>query len=553
MAQDAVSRLAAHARRVGEIASVLGKYGLADSLRWLDVDFVQDRLCAKDGSRLRDEPFPSRVRLALVELGTTFQKLGQTLSTRPDLCGDALAEELGKLQAATTADPPSVVRARIHGELGSSPEALFCEFDDVPLATASIAQVHAARLHDGTEVVVKLVRSGVVDEARADLDILAAVARLAEAHAPAMRAWRPTLVVRHFRRSLERELDFVRERTQLERFRTAFAGVSGVRFPAPVPALCSRGALTMERFRGTPFTDPRALRARCVDLSALARRGAQVWVEMVFRDGFFHADPHAGNLVLLPDGALGVLDCGMVGRVDAELRERLEELLLHAVERRGEEIASCVARMCEGGDSTDLPSLRQDVEEILEDFVDVPIDSVDLGAMFASVFGALHRHRLALPPSLAMLLRTLAVLEGTSRTLDRSFSLAELLGPAYSRSVRRRWSPSRVSARAMRAAREWEALASSFPSDFRRVLERMRDGAFRVRLEHRHLDDSVNRLTLGILVASLVLASAWLWTSAAQPGLVGAPTLGAVGFATAALLGWRLWRSSRRALRDRAH
>jgi ubiquinone biosynthesis protein len=552
MAQDAVSRLAAHARRVGEIASVLGKYGLADSLRWLDVDFVQDRLRAKDGSRLRDQPFPARVRLALVELGTTFQKLGQTLATRPDLCGDALAEELGKLQAATTADPPSVVRARIQGELGSAPEALFCEFDDVPLATASIAQVHAARLHDGSEVVVKLVRSGVVDEARTDLDILAAVARLAEAHAPAMRAWRPTLVVRHFRRSLERELDFVRERTQLERFRSAFAGVAGVRFPAPVPALCSRGALTMERFRGTLFTDPRALRARGVDLSALARRGAQMWVDMVFRDGFFHADPHAGNLVLLPDGALGVLDCGMVGRVDAELRGRLEELLLHAVERRGEDIASCVARMCEGGDSTDLPSLRQDVEEILEDFVDVPIDSVDLGAMFASVFGALHRHQLALPPSLAMLLRTLAVLEGTSRMLDRSFSLAELLGPAYARSVRRRWSPSRVSARAVRAAREWEALASSFPSDFRRVLERMRDGAFRVRLEHRHLDDSVNRLTLGILVASLVLASAWLWTSAAQPGLAGAPTLGAIGFATASLLGWRLWRSSRRALRDRA-
>ncbi len=552
MAQHAVSRLAAHARRVREIATVLGKYGLADSLRWLDVDFIQDRLRAGDGSRLHDQPFPARVRLALVELGTTFQKLGQTLSTRPDLCGEELASELSKLQAATTADPPAVVRARVQSELGAPPEALFASFDDVPLATASIAQVHAARLRDGSEAVVKLVRSGVVEQARADLDILAAAARLAEAHVPAMRAWRPTSVVRHFRRSLERELDFVRERTHLERFRRSFAHDESVRFPAPVEGLCSRGALTMERFHGTPFLDAAGMRASGRDLEALARSGAQLWIDMVFRDGFFHADPHAGNLVLMADGALGVLDCGMVGRVDEPLRANLEELLLHAVDRRGEELAACVLRMCEGVDEVDLASLRQDVDEILEDFVDAPLDSVDLGSMFAAVFSALHRHRLALPPSLALLLRTLAVLEGTSRQLDRSFSLAELLAPAYARSVRRRWSPRRVSARALRTAREWEGLALAFPTDFRRVLERMRDGAFRVRLEHRHLDDSVNRLTLGILVASLVLASAWLWTSAAQPGLAGAPTLGAIGFVLAALLGWRLWRSSRRALRDHA-
>ena len=551
MRVDAVSSLRANARRVREIVAVLAKYGLAEGLRWLDVDFVQDRLRSVDGDRLREQPFAARVRLALTELGCSFQKLGQTLGTRPDLCGDELASELAKLQVHTVADGPAEVARRIEEELGAKPSELFAEFDLTPLASASIAQVHAARTHDGEEVVVKLVRSGVEAQARVDLDILAAAARIAELRSPSLRAWQPTLVARQLRRSLLRELDLQQERANMERFAAAFAQDPTVRFPRAKEDLCSRGALTMRRFRGTPISDTPALRERGADQRAIARIGAQAWLEMVFRDGFFHADPHPGNLLWLEDGALGILDCGMAARIDPLLREQLEDLMLFAVDRRSSELADCVLQMCRGAERADRDALGADLADILDDHLDTPLQRVEIGEFLGAVFSVLHRHRLALPASLAMLLRTIVVLEGSSRMLDRSFSLAQIAAPVCRRAVRKRWAPRRVAARVVRASREWERLAIAFPGGLRRTVDRMAQGSFRVRLEHRHLDDSVNRLTLGILTAALVLASASLWSSSAPPRIGDVSALGLAGFFAAAMLGIRLWRSSRRALSDR--
>jgi ubiquinone biosynthesis protein len=551
MGVDAVSSLRANARRVREIASVLAKYGLAEGLRWLDVDFVQDRMRSVNGDRLREQPFVARVRLALTELGCTFQKMGQTLGTRPDLCGDELANELAKLQVRTVADGPEEVVRRIEAELGAKPSELFAWFDPTPLASASIAQVHAARTHDGEEVVVKLVRSGVEAQARVDLDILAAVARIAELRSPSLRAWQPTLVARQLRRSLLRELDMQHERANMERFAAAFAQDGSVRFPHAKEGLCSRGALTMERFRGTPISDAAALHDRAADQRAIARIGAKAWLDMVFRDGFFHADPHPGNLLWLEDGVLGILDCGMAARIDPMLREQLEDLMLLAVDRRSSDLADCLLQICRGEQRADREALGADLAEILDDHIDTPLQRVEIGEFLGAVFGVLHRHRLALPASLAMLLRTVVVLEGSSRMLDRSFSLAQIAAPACRRAVRMRWAPRRVAVRVMRASREWERLVAAFPSGLRRTIERMGHGSFRVRLEHRHLDDSVNRLTLGILTAALVLASASLWASAAPPRIGNVSALGLAGFTAAAMLGIRLWRSSRRALSDR--
>ncbi len=552
MRNGVASRLGAHARRVRDIAAVLGRHGLAEALHWLDVDFVQDRLRAVDGSRLRELPFAVRVRLAATELGTTFQKLGQMLGTRPDLVGAELAAELGKLQAKTVADPPEVVRARIQEELGRAPEVLFAAFDDVPLATASIAQVHAATLRTGEAVVVKLVRTGVEAGVCADLDILTAAATMIEAHSKSLRAWRPSLVVRQFRRSLLRELDLGQERANLERFCRAFKATPGVRFPRPHAEHCSRGALTMERLDGVLLLDEGAIRSSGADLAKLARVGAQLWIDMVFRDAFFHADPHPGNLLLLSDGSLGVVDCGMTGRLDGPLRELLETMLVHVFEQDSAGVTDCMLRLCRPREPVDREELRADMEEIILDFAEARLADAEIGAMLGALFGALHRHRLALPAQLAVLLRTLVVLEGSSRSLDRSFRLVELLAPAYRRAARRRWAPSRVASRALHVGQAWEQLATVLPGDLRAVLERMREGDFRVRLEHRHLDDSVNRLTLGVLVAALVLAAASLWTSPAPPRAGGHSLLGAVFLGIAALLGIRLWRLSRRALRDRS-
>ncbi|HLU39769.1 MAG TPA: AarF/UbiB family protein, partial [Planctomycetota bacterium] len=288
---DALARLQRNARRVGEILAVLAKYGLADWLRWLDVDWIQDRLRSPTGERLRELRLEARIRLVLIELGTTFIKLGQVLSTRPDLVGPELAEELTGLQANTVPDPAEVARQTIEADLGKPPEELFATFEGEAFASASIAQVHGATLKTGERVVVKVRRQGVAERAEADLEILHALARLAENHAPSLRQYQPAALVRQFQRTLRRELDFTHERRNLEEFARRFASDPTVHFPAVHASLSGRTVLTMERLEGIPAADGEGLRASGADLNEFARRGAEMYLEMIFRDSVYHADP----------------------------------------------------------------------------------------------------------------------------------------------------------------------------------------------------------------------------------------------------------------------
>jgi ubiquinone biosynthesis protein len=543
---DALGRLQRNARRVGEVLGVLAKYGLADGLRWLDVDWIQDRLRSGDGVRLREQPLAARIRLALTDLGTTFIKLGQVLSTRPDLVGPELADELSRLQVQTVADPPAVAHAMLTAELGGPPEQLFASFAPQAFASASIAQVHHATLHTGESVVVKLMRDKVQSQAATDLEILQALARLAERHAAFLRPYQPVLLARQFQRTLVRELDFTYERENLERFARRFATDSSVHFPTVHRRLCTRRVLTMERLDGVPANDLAALRDSGADLAAVARTGAHVWLEMIFRDGFYHADPHPGNLVLLPRGVVGVLDCGMVGRIDENLRLDVESMLLAAVDKDAGELADIVLRIGRAPPEADLAALRAELAEFLDDYVYHSMRDLDVGAALTSLLGIVRRYHVVLPAQLSLLLRTLIVLEGTSRSLDREFSLAELIEPVHQRATRSRFGPRRALRRLRRAWRDWDRLLDVLPVDLRRLLERLREGSFRVRLEHRHLDASVNRLTLGILVGALILAATALWVSDAPPRLGRVSLLGLVGYLLAAFLGLRLLRAARR-------
>ncbi|MBL9078668.1 MAG: AarF/ABC1/UbiB kinase family protein [Planctomycetes bacterium] len=543
---DALDRLQKNGKRAAEVAAVLAKYGLADLLRWLDVDWIQNRLRSADGQRLHDQPLPVRIRLALTDLGTTFIKLGQVLSTRPDLVGAELAGELALLQAATTPDPPEVARATVEAELGQPPERLFAAFEPAAFASASIAQVHGARLFDGTEVVVKVQRQSVRERAEADLEILEALARLAERHSALLRPYQPVAVARQFRRTLRRELDFTYERRNLEAFAQRFAGDPTVRFPRSVPALSTRSVLTMERLRGIGAADTAALRASGEDLGAFARHGAALYLAMLFRDSVYHADPHPGNLLLLPGGVVGVLDCGMVGRIDQGLRQQVEAMLFAAVEQDAAELAEIVLRLGKAPIDTDRTALCGEIDEFLADYVGHTLHDLDVSAALQNLFDLVRRYHIVLPAPLSLLLRTLLVLDGTSRALDRDFSLAELIEPFYRQAVRRRLSPRALARRVRRNLRDWDRLLDTLPRDARDVLGRLREGSLRMRLEHTHLDAVLNRVTLGILVAALVLGGAALWANNAPPRLAGVPLLGLLLFALAGWLGWRLLRAIRR-------
>jgi len=540
---NALARIERNTRRAGEILGVLAKYGLADWVKGWNYSWIQERIQSYDGQRIPDLNIEERVRLAFTELGTTFIKLGQVLSTRPDLVGPELARELTHLQANAPADAPEAVRATIEAEFRKTVDTLFAQFEDTPLASASIAQVHHARLHSGEDVVVKVQHAGIADKIMPDLDILAGLAELAEKHSAQIRPYQPGAVVRHFRRTLLRELDFTFERRNLEEFADHFAEDPTVHFPHAYPALSARRVLTMERLVGILGNEPAALAASGADLNEFARRGATMYLQMIFRDAFYHADPHPGNLMLLPGGVVGVLDCGMVGRLDEELAGAIEDMLMAVVNPSSADLAEILLRLGSAPPNTPRDHLRADVTEFVTDYTRQSIQEMDLGGALNSLFEIVRRYNITLPAPLSLLLRTLVELEGTAQQLSPEFSLAEVIRPFYTSMVRRRFSPKRILGRVQHAYRDWERLVEALPRDLGDVLKRVREGTFSVHLDHHHIDPVINRLVLGVMTAALFVGSSLLWSMKAPPVLAGVSVFGAAGYLVAVYLGWRLLRA----------
>ena len=543
---DTLSRLERHAKRLGEIATVLGKYGLADLFGGFDYPWLRDRLLSSDGQKISDVTTEVKVRLALTELGTTFIKLGQMLSTRGDLVGPALAGELTELQANVPPDPTETARATVEADLGKPIAELFAEFEEQPLASASIAQVFGARLHDGDSVVVKILRAGIIEKVTTDLEIVQGLAELLEKHSPMLKPYQPVAIVRQFRRTLLREMDFTYERRNLEDFAENFADDETVHIPQVYEDLCSRRVVTMERLSGIPGNDAKALKDSGEDLNEFAQRGANMYLEMVFRDAFYHADPHPGNLMLMPGCVVGVLDCGMVGRIDEELREDVEALLFAIVEHDSAQVTEMVLRLGSVPPDCQRDRLRLDLDDFLSDYIGHSLHEIDVGAALSNLIEIIRRHHITLPPPLALLLKTIIVLEGTSRLFSPEVSIAELMSRYYPSIMRRRLSPRRLLAKTRRAYRDWERLLGLMPRHLSELLARMRDGTLTVHLDHRHLDPVINRLVLGVLTAALFLGSSELWSRQAPPLLFGVSVFGALGYLMSVYLGWRLMRAIRK-------
>lgn len=539
----AIERLERDTRRVAEIVGVLAKYGLADWLKSIPLAAVRERLRSVEGQPINELATNERFRLALTELGTTFIKLGQMLSTRPDVIGIDLAEELSRLQSDTRPDEAATIRAILTEELGRPPEEVFGFFADEAFASASIAQVHLARLPTGENVVVKIQKADIQTQVESDLSILAGLAELAEKHVEQLKPYEPVALVRQFRRTILRELDFHTERRNLEEFARNFADDPGIRFPRPWPEFSSRRVLTMERFEGVLGSDTVGLKATGIDLGEFARRGANMYLEMIFRDSFYHADPHPGNLMLLPGGVLGVLDCGMAGRLDESLRDEIEALLLAVAQRDAEALTDAVFLIGAVPANVARDQLRADLADFVAEYTGQSINELDLAGALRSLADIIRRHRISLPPGVSLLLRTLVVLEGTAQLLNPDFSLAEVIQPFYTRAVGRRLSPQRLWLRLQRSYRDWDRLLQSLPRDLTETLQRLRSGRLTVHLDHRHLDPVVNRLVLGILSASLFLGSSLLWSMKAPPLLFGVSVFGAAGYLMSVYLGWKLLRA----------
>jgi ubiquinone biosynthesis protein len=529
-----------NAARLQQVLSVLTKYGLADWLHRVPLDWIQQHFRTSQGADIARLSWPQRVREAITELGTTYIKLGQILSTRPDIVGSELAEELSNLQSNTIPDAPEIVRELIETELQHPVSELFVSFDDVPVASASIGQVHRATLPDGQEVAVKVQHAGIEEKIRNDLEIALELAKLVESYSQEAALYRPVATVGELKRALLTELDFCQELRNVQTFSGHFRDDDNVRFPEVYPELSTRRVLTMEYLQGIPVSDRSTLIASGCDLQQLAERGASVFMDMVFRDGYFHADPHPGNLLVLPEGVIGILDCGMVGRIDELLRDQFEDLLLAAVDGDSERLVDSITTLGELPDDFDRRSLNLDVAEFFDRYAMLDFKEFELSAALNDATDIIRRQHIRLPARLSMLLRMLAVLEGTAEQLSPSFQLVEVLRPYRSSIIKRRLSPARIRRRMMSAYRRWSHLLDIVPGDVADILEKIKQGRFDVHLDHRRLDRVVNRLVLGIVVAALFVGSSTLWSSNVPPHVLGYSLPGTLGCLFAVYLGSRL-------------
>ena len=535
-----LSRVEGGAKRLAEIAGVLAKYGLADWLGAVDAPWIRNRFKTEAGENLARYSSEERFRLAIQELGASGIKLGQILSTRADLVGAKLATELSKLQEQADADPFDQVRALVERELGEPLDKLFASFEEQPRASASIGQIHQATLRDGQQVVVKVIHGGIEPQVHRDLDILLFLADLMEKHAPWLRQYQPMSTARDFRRTLLREMDFGYEARHLQEFAENFREDATVHFPEIHPDFCTRRVLTMERLEGIPVSDVEALRASGEDLNEFARRAATVYLDMIFRDGFYHADPHAGNLMLLPGAVVGIMDCGMVGRIDETLRDEIEGMLLAAVAPDPAQLVEIVCRIGAVPPELDREDLRVELSGLIADFRAQPLYRFDLAGALSSVIGLIRRFQIHLPHGFAMLLKTVIMLEGTLRRANPSFNLTELLAPHYRRALHRTLAPKRIAYEMARSFRDWRRLINALPRDLSDILSRIRNESFEVHLEHRRLEQTVHHLVKGLLASALFMGSAMLLSTRLPPAPGGISIPGSMGCMAATILAVQL-------------
>lgn len=542
---SSVPRIVRNAARLQQVIGVLTRYGVAPWLRHVPLRWVQTHLETSNGIAISELNGPERIREAITEIGTTFIKLGQILSTRPDVIGFELAQQLSQLQSQTPPDDTQFVRTLISDELKRPIEEVFTTFDDLPLASASIGQVHRATLPDGSQVVVKVQHADIEQKIRSDLEIAMELAHLAQTYSEELALYQPVATVEELRRALLAELDFGQELRNLQAFDAHFQNDDEIRFPKAYPDLSTRRILTMEYLKGVHVTSQKDIADAGFSPNEVAERGANAFLNMLFRDGFFHADPHPGNLLLMPDGVIGIIDCGMVGRIDDSLREQIEDLLIAAADADVEHLVDIVSILGSLPPQFDRNALCRDISEFFDHYACLPLDQIDISAALNEALSVVRRHRIRLPARVSMLIRMLAVLEGTAEQISPDFQLMKLIRPYRRRIIAQRLSPSRIKQKTLTAIRHWSHLLDIIPGDAADILERIKQGSFDVHLEHRRLDVIVNRLVLGILTAALYIGSSLLWSRNVPPEVGGYSVPGVLGTAAAILLTVRLLRSVR--------
>jgi len=535
-------------RRYREIFSVLIKYGFEEILNRLHVqDFpnlIKKYLIKRSGKEFIGTPRQTRLRLAIEELGPTFIKLGQMLSTRPDLIPSAYIDEFQKLQHSVSTFSSRAAIQTIESELGQPLRSVFSDFEDQPLAAASIAQVHRAVTHEGETVVVKVQRPGIRSVISRDMEILSHLAHLLKRRLPENEVWDPVTIIEEFRSWIFKELDFLQEARNADRFLINFKDDPTVYVPKVYWPLSSSKILTMEYVAGISVTDIDRLLQAGLAPKTVAKNGATAILKQVFSHGFFHGDPHPGNLRVLPDNVISPLDYGLMGRLDDDLRDRVGSLLQGIVHRDIDRIERVLLSMRSLDDGINTGNFRRDLSEFIDRYYQVPLFKLSAEQIFREATDLCARHRIRLPRDLYLMVKSLIVIEAIGRQLDPAFDLVSLSRPYVKKIMLRKIEFQKIVSNGSLLLEDFKALLDDLPENLRQILLKTRQGSLGINLHHqglekfiREIDSASNRISFSLIIAALIIGSSLIMQLDKGPLFWGYPLFGLIGYLFAAILG----------------
>jgi len=548
-----------HLRRYQEVAQVLIRHGFGELVEQMGLAqyLALPRRWLRRGppAALTALTAPQRVRLAVEELGPTFVKLAQVLSTRPDLIPPPFLAELARLQDEVPPAPWPAVQSRTEEELGAPLEEVFAEFEEEPVAAASLAQVHRATLHNDDQVVVKVQRPGIETVIETDLEILLDLARFLQVRTPLGQIYDLPEIAEDFAYTLRAEMDYRQEGRNADRFRRNFTSESYLHIPQVYWDYTTQRVIVFERIAGIKIDDVEALDAAGLDRHQIALHSARIIVKEVLVDGFFHADPHPGNFFVMTDEAgepvIGAMDFGMVGHLTPRVKEDLVRLFVVSAQLDAESIVEQLIRMSAAQRRVDRPGLQRDLERLLIRYYGRPLQDIRAREVVEEIMPTAFRHQLRLPSELWLLGKTLTMMEGVGIKLDPNFDMFAVAQPYARRFLRQRISPHVWGRKMLKGTEAWSDLLLHLPAQVSHLLDQTSEGELDIGLSVRgqdpilhRLDRLGNRLAVSILVAALIVGLALVVVSQGEGSW-----LAPAGFAAAALLGlWLLisiWRSGR--------
>ena len=541
--------------RIRHIVNVFLKHGFGQFIELLNLHrFIPLRNKIKYFSRWQTEErhtIPERLRMAFSELGPSFIKLAQMLSTRPDLVTPEYADEFKKLQDKVPPFPSDQARKVIETEFQISLADTFSYFNSVPVAAASIAQVHEAVLKTGEKVIIKVQRPDIRDVIETDIAILGAIARLMLKYIPESKYFDPQGIVHEFSRTVRRELDFITEAKNAQRFKRNFEESHDIYIPTVYPQFLSSRVLIMEKIEGVRVDDIKSIDALGIDRHELARKGVDAYFKMIFEDGFFHADPHPGNIFVMSDGRIGLMDFGIVGWLPPEIINNIAEAFLAVINKNFDKLVDIYIDLGLIADKVDIDGFRKefraDLVYYLEPLYDMTIGEINFPEYLEVFTHLVIKHGIKVPSDLLLMNRTILIMDNIGRQLDPAFSLIKAAEPYAVKLVKERISPQHILSRTKENAVEMGEIILDTPRQFNRILRKTLRDELSFKIDPvgmdkliTDIDRSSNRIAFSMIVAAIIVGSSLLVQSNIGGRIFGLPTVGAIGFLVAILLGVRL-------------